>query len=160
VAHRKEILVHWCAAKKSKQKLTHNMLAVTWNVSRPTISKVLALARHGIFASLKSTNHRYKNLAYGIRRLAKVEKEVEERLKKEAKRYEKEYPGEMVHFDTKKLPLLDSEDRLMPKEYLFVAIDDDSYELYAGIFPDKRQYSAAMFLAYVHDECPYTIEIA
>lgn len=160
VANRKEIWSEWCAARKSKQKLTHEMLAEKWRVSRPTISKVLSLARHGIFAPLESTNHRYKNLAYGMTRLAKVEKEVEERLKKEAKRYEKNYPGEMVHFDTKKLPWLEGEDRTMQKEYLFVGIDDYSRELYAGIFPDKTQYSAAMFIAQVHDECSYTIEVA
>ena len=160
VTNRKEIWATWSAAKKDKQKLTHEMLAEKWNVSRPTISKVLARARHGIFAPLPSTNQRYRNLAYGITRLAQVEKEVEERLKKEAQRYVKSYPGEMIHFDTKKLPWLAGEERSMPKEYLFVAIDDYSRELYAGIFPDKTQYSAAMFLAQVHDECPYTIEIA
>lgn len=160
VANRKEIWREWCAAKRSKQKLTHNILAATWGVSRPTISKVLSLVRHGIFAPLPSTNQRYRNLAYGMTRLAKVEQAVEERLKKQARRYEKSYPGEMMHFDTKKLPWLEGEDRSMPKEYLFVAIDDYSRELYAGIFPDKTQYSAAMFLAQTHDECPYTIEIA
>ncbi len=160
VANRKAIWAAWCAAKQSKQKLTHEGLAMAWGVSRPTISKVLAAARHGIFAPMESTNHRYKNLAYGMTRLAKVEKAVEERLKKQARRYEKSYPGEMIHFDTKKLPWLEGEDRSMPKEYLFIGIDDYSRELYAGIFPDKTQYSAAMFLAQVHDECPYTIEIA
>lgn len=160
VANRKQMWSEWSASKKDVLGLTHQKLADQYGVSRPTVSKVLSLARHGIFAPLESTNHRFKNLAYGMRRLAKVEREVEERLKKEAKRYEKSYPGEMIHFDTKKLPWLEGEDRSMPKEYLFVAIDDYSRELYAGIFPDKTQYSSAMFLAQVLDECPYTMEIA
>jgi transposase InsO family protein len=46
----------------------------------------------------------------------------------------------------------------LPREYLFVAIDDHSRELYAGIFSDKTQYSAKLFLCLVADECPYTIE--
>lgn len=36
-----------------------------------------------------------------MKRLAKVEREIEEKLKKKAKRYHKFYPGEMVHVDTK-----------------------------------------------------------
>lgn len=136
------------------------MLSEKWRVSRPIISKVLALARIGVFAPLPSTNKRYRCLAYGMRHLAKVEQEIEERKKKEAKRYQKDYPGEMVHFDTKKLPMIKGEDKMTPKEYLFVAIDDFSRELYAGILPDKTQYSSAMFLAQVVEECPYTVEIA
>jgi len=38
----------------------------------------------------------------------------------------------MVHFDTKRLPYLKGEDQTLPREYLFVAIDDYSRELYAG----------------------------
>jgi len=48
----------------------------------------------------------------------------------------------------------------LPREYLFVAIDDFSRELYAGIFPDKTQHSAEIFLRQIVDECPYTIEYA
>jgi len=38
--------------------------------------------------------------------LFKAEKAIEEKLKKQAKHYNKSYLGEMVHFDTKRLPLL------------------------------------------------------
>jgi integrase, catalytic domain protein len=39
--------------------------------------------------------------------LSKAEKAIEEKLKKkQAKHYNKSYLGEMVHFDTKRLPLL------------------------------------------------------
>lgn len=155
VQNRKEIWRQQCTRKYTKTKL-----AKQWNVSRPTIGKVLARARIGIFAPLNSTNHRFKNIAYGMRHLAKVEKEIEEKLKKKAKRYNKDYPGEMVHFDTKKLPLLDGEDKSISREYLFVAIDDYSRELYVDILPDKTQYSSALFLDSVVDQCSYTIEVA
>ncbi|HRB32309.1 MAG TPA: hypothetical protein PLP93_03960 [Nitrosomonas sp.] len=48
-----------------------------------------------------------------------------------------------------------------PCEYLFVAIDDFSRELYVDIFPDKTQYSAASFLiGTVIAQCPYQIDCA
>ena len=59
-----------------------------------------------------------------IKRLAKVEREIQERLKKQAKRYNKSYPGEMVHVDTKRLPLIKGQKATDKREYLFVAIDD------------------------------------
>jgi len=95
-----------------------------------------------------------------MKRLAKVEQALEQKLKRAAQRYHKTYPGEMLHFDTKRLPLLAGETRLLPREYLFVAIDDYSRELYAAIWPDKTQTSAAAFLEHVIEECPYTIECA
>ena len=100
----------------------------------------------------------FRSLKYGLKRLAKVERELEEKRKREARRYNKAYPGELVHFDSKRLPLIKGEDQTLPREYLFVAIDDFSRELYAGIFPDKTQCSSELFLRQVADECPYTIE--
>ena len=41
-----------------------------------------------------------------MKRLAKVERSIQEKLKRQAKRYNKSYPGELVHLDTKRLPLL------------------------------------------------------
>ena len=58
------------------------------------------------------------------------------------------YPGELVHFDCKRLKLLKGEDRSFLREYLFVGIDDFSRELYAAILPDKTQGSAGSFLIY------------
>ena len=85
-------------------------------------------------------------IRYGLKRLAKVEQKLERKLKAQARRYNKQYPGEMVHCDTKRLPLLTGETRLQKHEYLFVGIDDFSRELYAAILPDKTQYSAEVFL--------------
>jgi transposase InsO family protein len=64
----------------------------------------------------------------------------------------------MLHMDTKRLPLLKGESAFGRREYLFVAIDDFSRELYAAILPDKTQASAKAFLKQVLEECPYTIE--
>ncbi len=66
----------------------------------------------------------------------------------------------MVNFDTKRLPLLKGETKTLPRDYLFVGIDDFSRELYAAILPDKTQNSAATFLVQIIEECPYTIECA
>jgi transposase InsO family protein len=135
-------------------------LVRTYGVSRPTVYKIIHRGRHKDFSVHKSINKKYQCLAYGIKRLAKVEREIEEKLKKQAKRYNKSYPGEMLHFDTKRLPLLAGESPRETREYLFVGIDDFSRELYVAIMPDKTQYSAETFLKHVLEECPYTIEQA
>ena len=93
-----------------------------------------------------------------MKRLAKVESSLEIKKKLAARRYNKSYPGEMVHFDTKHLPLLKVKSKTLPGDYLFVGIDDFSRELYAAILPDKTQNSATTFLQQVIEECPYTIE--
>lgn len=146
----------WQLWQTGKYKVSQ--LAELYRVSRPTIYKILGRARKQEFAPRKSTNNRFRSLKYGLKRLAKIERTLEEKRKKEARRYNKSYPGEMVHFDTKRLPLLKGEDQMLPREYLIVAIDDFSRELYAGIFPDKTQYSSELFLRQIVDECPYTVE--
>lgn len=133
-------------------------LCAQYSVTRPTVYKVLKRSKDNDYSVHKSTNKRFRCLPYGLKRLAKVEKAVEERLKQQAKRYNKQYPGEMLHGDTKRLPLLTGESSHAAHEYLFVAIDDYSRELYASILPDKTQFSAKTFLTQVIDECPYTIE--
>ena len=135
-------------------------LAREFRVSRPPIYKVIDRARSQEFAPRKSTNKRFLQATYGMKRLARVEVSIERKKKAIARRYNKNYPGEMIHFDTKRLPLLKGETKSEPRDYLFVAIDDFSRELYAGILPDKTQNSAAKFLHQVIDECPYTIECA
>jgi len=135
-------------------------LARKYNISRPIVDKIINRGRKKDFSIHRSTNKRFRCLKYGIKRLAKVEKQVEERLKKQAKRYNKKYPGEMVHFDTKRLPLLKGETPKKTREHLFVGIDDFSRELFCAILPDKTQYSAEKFLSQVLDEAAYTIEQA
>ena len=90
-----------------------------------------------------------------MKRLAKVERSIQEKLKKQAKRYNKSYPGEMVHVDTKQLPLLKGQKATDKRDDLFVAIDDFSRELYAAILPDKTADNAAKFLTeQVIEPCP------
>ena len=109
------------------------------------------------FSIHKSINKRYRCLKYGLKRLAEVEAELEKKLKAQAKRYNKQYPGEMFHPDHTRLPLLKGESPFLKPEHLFIAIDDFSRELYAAIMSDKTQHSATKFLKQVIEECPYTI---
>lgn len=134
-------------------------LAKKYRVSRVTIYTILKRARANDFSIHKSENARYRNVSYGLRRLAKIEKIIEERLKNKARRYNKDYPGQMVHMDTKRLPHLSGEAGRASFETLFVAIDDYSRELYAAILPSRDQWSSNTFLEQVLDECPYTIEV-
>lgn len=129
-----------------------------YRISYPTVQKILSRARHGDFQPRKSINRRYQTIEYGLRRLRRVELRIERKLRVQARRYNKSYPGEMFHFDTKCLPVLKHESKLYDKQYLFVAIDDYSRELYAGIYPDKSSDSSTAFLKAVIRECPYTIE--
>lgn len=129
-----------------------------YSVSRPTIYRVLERGRDKDFSVHKSINKRFRCIEYGLKRLSKVEAELEKKLKSQAKRYNKQYPGEMVHSDNTTMPLLKGESPFLKPEHLFVAIDDFSRELYAAILPDKTQYSAANFLKQILEECPYTIE--
>lgn len=142
-----------------KQNVRICDLCRQYSVSQPTIYKVLERGRNKDFSLHKSTNKRFRYLEYGLKRLAKVEAELEKKLKKQAKRFNKSYPGEMMHADITTLPLLKGESPFEKPERLFVAIDDFSRELYAAILPDKTQYSAARFLEQVVNECPYTIEV-
>lgn len=153
--HHREAI--WRAYHDEKEQVSS--LARRFQVSRPTIYNVLKKARQRILVPLDSTNTRFNRAYLGIRRLAKVEREIEERKKKQAKRYNKRYPGEMLHVDTKRLPLLSGQSVFDKREYLFVGIDDFSRELYAAIMPDKTASSAAEFLQkHVIEPCPYTIE--
>jgi hypothetical protein len=74
-----------------------------------------------------------------------VEQTIQERLKREAKHYNKSYPGELVHLDTKRLPLLKGRSANEPREYLFVAIDDFSRELEPVSSPIKLSTASLAF---------------
>lgn len=147
------------ADKYNNQNVRICDLCRQYSVTAPTIYKTVRRARQNDYSVHKSTNKRFQCLEYGLKRLSKVEAEVEKKLKAQARRYEKDYPGEMIHGDTKRLPLLKGESPTGKREYLFVAIDDYSRELFAAILPDKTQDSAKAFLDQVYEECPYTIEV-
>ena len=55
-------------------------LAERFHVSRPTIYGALKRARLLEFSPRDSTNQRFKSLQYGLKRLAKVEQAIQERL--------------------------------------------------------------------------------
>lgn len=141
---RREIFRQWGMGDKSVIELSQE-----YKVSRTTIYETLKDARLQVFENRSSMNHRYRTVFYGLKKLSQTEKLLDKKLKareRRNKRYEKSVPGEMLHLDTKRLPLLLGEAIVQPREYLFVAIDDYSRQLFADIFPDKTSYSAAIFL--------------
>ena len=152
--HRQAI---WLAYTQEKESVTS--LARRYQVSRVTTYRALKAARAKLPKPQTGTNNRFKQAKYGMKRLAKVEHSIQEKLKRQAKRYNKSYPGEMVHVDTKRLPLPKGQKATDKRDYLFVAIDDFSRGLYAAILPDKTADSAAKFLTeQVIEPCPYLIE--
>lgn len=132
---------------KMGSPVTH--LAREYKVSRETVYETIRDAKLGIFENRSSMNRRYRSVCFGLKKLSLSEKQAREKLKRKLhrlNRYERHVPGELVHLDTKRLPLIRGEAVLQPREYLFVAIDDYSRVLFADIFPDKTSYSAAIFL--------------
>lgn len=147
------------ADKYFKQNIRIAKLTRDYRVSRNTIYNVIKRARYNDFSIHRSINKRYRCLEYGLKRLSKVEAALEKKLKNQAKRYNKSYPGEMMHSDNALLPILAGDTIQTKPERLYIAIDDFSRELYAAILPDKTQYASATFLKQVLEECPYTIEL-
>ncbi len=105
-------------------------LARDYRVSRNTVYNIINRSRVNDFSIHKSVNKRYRCLEYGLKRLSKVEFELENKLKAKALRYNKSYPGEMMHSDNTLLPILEGEKHSDKPETLYVA-----------------------------EECPYTLEI-
>lgn len=151
---RREVYDQWLKGAK----ITH--LADKFMVTRKIIRKVIKRAKQGDFTIHKSINDRYRDAFYGLKHLSKTEKRIKGKLAKKARRYEKDYPGEMVHFDSKKLPRVIGDDQKLRKESLFVAIDDYSRHLFADILPDKTMESSGIFLESCIDTVPYKIECA
>lgn len=141
---RRAVYEKWLAGEKVVS------LARRYEVSRETIYKIIRRARLGEFNNRKSVNIRFKTIEFGLKRLSKIEKKLALRLEKQERRkrsYEKEYPGEMIHLDSKVLPHIEGENtKEIKREHLFVAIDDYSRVLFADIMPSKTQYSGALFL--------------
>lgn len=77
--------------------------------------------------------------------LSKIEPSLDKK-KFAARHYNKSYSGEIVYFNTKRLPMLKGEIKTLPRDYLFVEIDNFSRVLHAAIFPDKTQRCAVNFL--------------
>lgn len=138
-------------------------LARQYHISRPTVYRTLKKARMEIFVNLPSMNRRYRRIAYGLKHLSRTERMLAKKLARREhrlRRYEKAEPGEMVHFDTKKLPVMHGESIRTPREWLHVAVDDFSRFLAADILPDKTGYSSAIFLEETLHAMPFRIEKA
>jgi Spy/CpxP family protein refolding chaperone len=65
----------WQMYQKGECKITR--LAEIFRVSRPTIYKVLARARKQEFVPRSSANVRYRSVKYGLKRLSRVEQDLE-----------------------------------------------------------------------------------
>ena len=136
-------------------------LAKYYHVSRKTLYEVFKKAKLGVFVNYSSKNFRYRNLEFGLKRLARTERALEKKIQKREhrlKRYQKDHPGEMVHTDSSVLSLISGEAAITPKEYLYVFIDDYSRTLFADILPDQTSYSAAIVLDEAIEMLPFKID--
>ncbi len=150
---RREVYDRWCTGRWSQRRL-----ADEYHVDKKVIGRIIVRGRLGDFSVHDSTNARYRTIEYGLKRLMKTGQRLEKRAERLAiKRYEKSYPGEMVHADTKLLPRLKGETKDMPRERLYVAIDDFSRCLVADIMPDKSQESSVVFGEIVLDRLSFDI---
>lgn len=140
---RREAYRRWIAGE-SATDLAHH-----YDISRKTLYAVFQKAKLGVFENYSSKNLRFRTLEYGLKRLTRAEAKVTKKLKKRERRlnrYQKDYPGEMVHTDSSLLPLLRGEAVTTPREYLYVFVDDFSRFLFADILPDQTSWSAAICL--------------
>ena len=150
---RKEVYEQWKTGTWSQRKL-----ADEYHVDKNTIKKIIVRGRLGDFSVHDSTNTRYRTIEYGLKKLLKTKEKLQKKAERLAiKRYEKSYPGEMVHADTKFLPRLKGETKAVPRERLYVAIDDFSRTLVADIMPDKSQESSVVFGEVTKDRLPFDI---
>lgn len=137
------------------EKVTH--LSDRFDVSRQTVYIWLRRARLGEFINRLSINHRYKKVEYGLRKITKAEMKIKKRQEREANRYERHHPGELVHFDNAKLPAIKG-DINKKREHLHVSVDDHSRYLAADIFPDKTQWSSSIHLEETILAMPFDIQ--
>lgn len=149
---RREVYHRWYTSGCSFRSL-----ATSYHVDKNIIRMAVRRGRLGDFSVHDSTNYRYRTIEYGLRRLTKTEDRLSR--KKKTVRYEKDWPGEMVHGDTKRLPnLVNHSQRGNKRETLFVAIDDCTRYLVADILPDRTMWSSTIFLETVLMRSPYSIE--
>jgi transposase InsO family protein/Mor family transcriptional regulator len=145
--------------EKWKCGTTVKDLAKRYNVSRTTIYKIAERGKINDFTVHTSKNKRYKTIFYGLKKLNKTEKLTLEKLAKKSQRYEKNYPGEMMHIDSKTLAIRTKHQaRIARRECLFVLIDDHSRYLIADILPRKNQENAMGFLKKAIQVTPFVID--
>lgn len=114
-----------------RRRLIHGRIAVSLGVSKSTVSRVLARA--------------------GLSRLRDLEPS------EPVVRYEHEYPGDLIHIDTKKLGRIERPSHRVTGnrrdtvdgagwEFLFVAIDDHARIGFTDLYPDEGKARAVQFL--------------
>jgi len=148
------------AFRRWKQGDCVSSLAREYKVSRKTLYAVFHKAKLGVFINYSSKNMRYRTVEYGFKQLSRTEAKIEKkRLKRERRsnRYVKKRPGGMVHLDSAVMPRIVGEAAVTPREYLYVAVDDNSRFLFADILPDQTSYSAAIVLDEVIIMMPFEI---
>jgi len=151
-ALRKEVYRRWIEGQSQRS------LADEYHVDKKIVHRIVVRGRLNDFSVHDSANHRYRTIEYGLKKLLKTEQKLKKRAERMAiQRYEKTYPGEMVHADTKLLPRLLGETKQMPRERLYIAIDDFSRTLVADILPDKSQESSAVFGEITEERLPFDI---
>jgi transposase InsO family protein len=155
---RREIYRKWCLSRCS-----YRSLAKEYHVDKNIIITAILRGRLKDFSVHDSCNHRYRTIEYGLKRLAITDKATAKRLEGQAhrkKRYEKTYPGEMVHGDTKGLPAIRVTKYgkiIAPPETLYVMIDDYSRYLVADILPRKNMWDSALFFEIQSVRTPFPI---
>jgi transposase InsO family protein len=113
------------------QRLTGSEIAARLGLPRSTVARILQRAGLGRLSSLEPAEP--------------------------VRRYEKQFPGELLHLDTKKLGRIGRvghrvtgdyrrRARGVGWEFVHVCVDDRSRLAYAEILPDERQESASAFL--------------
>jgi len=138
----------------SNSKLTQGSLAVQYNVSRQTISKIIHRARNQDFIIHKATNYRYLTEYYIKKRLERLELKLAQKALRKANRqeidknrYEHSMPGDLAHMDLKLLPSILGEKVLKgQKEYLLTLVDDCTRVAYFTIIQGKNQYQVKIGL--------------
>lgn len=148
-----------------KGRLSFRALGRRYQVDKNTVKKVILRGKLGDFSIHDSTNHRYRTIEYGLKRLAKAEEEAKDKLarrERRNRRYERMSPGELVHGDTKRFANIYRQDRfrqiLIKSPVLYVLIDDYSRFLLADILPDRTMWSSSTFLEVMSLRSPFPIE--
>jgi len=158
---RRDIYQKW-----SRGSISLRVLAKQYHVDKNIIKTVALRGKIGDFTVHDSTNHRYRTIEYGLKRLSYVEQQVGKKLakrEKRANRYERKIPGEMVHGDTKRFPNIYRPDKfrqtVIKAPVLYIAIDDHSRFLTADILPDKTMWSSAIFFESSALRMPFSIDM-
>jgi transposase InsO family protein len=148
-----------------KGSVSFRELGRRYHVDKNIVKVVILRGKLGDFSVHDSTNHRYRTIEYGLKRLALIEKETREKhtkREKRNKRYERISPGELVHGDTKRFPNIYRKDYfrkvLIKAPVLYVLIDDYTRFLMADILPDRTMWSSSTFLEVMSLRSPFQIE--